>query len=438
MKKSRLFHKDGWVNLLSGLGKRFVDKSQETSFGDFPILSSNELTAMWVGEGVGKRIVSVVADDILRAGFEITGDDDGYLMKELKRLKVNAKINEAICWTRLYGGALVVVMVRDGGKLSEPIGSRISEVESLRVYPITRVPISAMDICEDPESRHFEEIEIFPITKLSGEIFQVHSSRCLVFKGEVVPPDGNLPWVMRYWGMSCIQPIYDQLRTFGGTFQSVASLMQEFIIGVYKLSNLAEIVSENNVDAVYNRMEIIHASKSMLNAILIGEDEDFRRDVAGLAGLPEVLDKFIMLLSGVSGIPVSRLFGQQSGGLNNKGEADTRNYYDMVMAAQDNLLHDPLLALCQMVNKGIPKPISKDALAITFNPVWEPSQAELIDMRNKQANTDSLYIQSGVLSPQEVAEGRFEGGYSFETAISVDRSYIEQGFGEGEDDNGEK
>ena len=80
---------DGWVNMLAGLS-RASDKTTRTYFGAFEILDDEELTRMWMGEGIGKKIVSSVADDMTRKWFTVSEDSDNMISKELVRL--HAKI----------------------------------------------------------------------------------------------------------------------------------------------------------------------------------------------------------------------------------------------------------------------------------------------------------------------------------------------------------
>ena len=60
-----------------------------------------------------------------------------------------------------------------------------------------------------------------------------------------------------------------------------------------------------------------------------------------------------------------------------------------------------------------------------FNPAWSPTQAELVDMRFKQAQTDKIYavdITDGkrtAISIDELRASRFQGGYGFETVVGV-------------------
>jgi len=408
---------DGWVNMMAGYGRASRDKSSQTYFGNTPILQDSQLTNLWIGDGLGKKIVDVVSFDMIRNGWEIPEDENEKISKELERLNAPAKIYEAMNWKKLYRGALIVMLTNDSAKLDKPLPPTVRGIEKLLVYSAIKVEIQETDFVTDPKSKYYGEIEIFRVRTITGNIEEIHRSRCLVFKGDLIPDD-SIPGItleMRYWGMSTLQPIWDRLKNFGGMEHGISNLMYEFVIGVYKLENLAEILAEKDgVDLFYTRMECINASKSMINSVILGKDEDFTRNTASLAGIPEVMDRFMMTLSAVADIPVTRLFGRSPAGENATGESDSRNYYDMVGARQEVQLKPNLMELMFVINKYMNV---STTLTVDFNPVWEPTPAEMLEMKKKQAETDQIYIITGVLSAEEVYNHRFVGGYKFETNI---------------------
>ncbi|MHC4649100.1 MAG: anti-CBASS protein Acb1 family protein [Planctomycetota bacterium] len=323
---------DGWVNVLAGLGG-FEDKTGKTTFGSGQILVDDELSRMWLGEGLGKKIVSCVADDMTRKWIDIPEDEDGEIQANLVKISAETEVNLAIKWARLYRGCLVVVGVNDGQKLWKPLNpKRIKSVDWMKVYPAPRVLITPQDIVKDPNSKFFEDVEKFRVIKLDGGEFTVHRTRCLVFKGDPVPnATQNVVFQNLYWGVSVLQSIFTQLKNYGSIEQSMTNLMMELIIGKYTLSNLAEILSQNNTEAFYKRMMIINACKSILNGVMLGEGEKYERDTANLAGVPEVIDRFQVALSAVTEIPVTRLWGRSPAGENSTGKSDMSTYYDMVI-----------------------------------------------------------------------------------------------------------
>lgn len=403
---SRLFHKDGWINLLAGFGKKNTDKTKDTNFEAPTILVEQDLTNLWVGDGLGGKIVSAVADDMTRKWITIPEDDDDKILHELDRLDAEEKFNEALKWMRLYQGALIVIGTKGGGSLDQPMTENVQGITFLKVYPSSRVHIQTQDFVTDQSSPYFGDIEMFRVQSVSGIEIKIHRSRCLIFKGIPVPSDNSssIDLKMRYWGLSVLNPVWDRLKNFGATEQGIANLMYEVVIGKYKLSNLAELLSENNTEAVYTRMEIINASKSLINAVLLGENEDYTRDTANLTGIPDVLDREMMIISGIVGIPVTRLFGRSPAGQNATGESDLRNYYDMVVAEQKTKLKPPLQALIVLINSYLKA--TKDP-TFEFNSVWEMTEKEKADIEKLHADADNIYITNGVVTPEEVTAKRF-------------------------------
>lgn len=406
---------DGWKNILKGLGGK-SDATKDTYFGTAEVLDEEELTRMYMSEGLGKKIISRPADDMTRNGISIEGDAKNKIKNELIRLKAETVINTAIKWARLYGGAIVVVGANDGRKLDTPLAVKgIKGIDWLKVYPASKITCTNADIIQDPDSPFFEDFEVFQIQKIGGEPLHVHSTRILAFKGDPVPDQAkNVSFKYLYWGSSILQSIWNQLKNYGAVEQSIVNLLMEIVIGKYKLSNLAELLSENNTEAIYNRLEIINASKSIINGVLLGADEEYTRDSVNLTGIPDVMDRFMLSLSAVCEIPVTLLFGRSPAGQNATGESDLRNYYDMISSKQTTWLKPPLQSLVNMIN-GYMK-VTTDPI-ITFNSIWTPTQEQLIEIKKKQAETDQIYINTGVLTAEEITKNRFEKGYSFETVV---------------------
>jgi phage-related protein (TIGR01555 family) len=207
--------------------------------------------------------------------------------------------------------------------------------------------------------------------------------------------------------MSSLQKVYESLRDLGGVNQNIVSIMYEFVIGKFKMAHLAEIMSQpEGAAGVIRRMEIMNMSKSSLNAILIDAEEDYTRDNVSLAGIPEIVDRFMLMVTGSTGIPVTRLFGRSPGGLNATGENDLRNYYDLVESAQGNTLKSPLVRFYKLLGKSIG---IKEIPAFTFNSLYQMTEIEIAEQQQRiastkqtEANTLMTFVNMGALDADEV------------------------------------
>lgn len=409
---------DGWVNTLAGLGRK-GDKTKASFFGDYEYIQDTELTRMWMGEGLGKKIVSVVADDMTRAWITIDGDPENKIMKELSRINAKQVINKAVKWARLYRGAVVVIGYNDGQPLDQPVNwARVKGIDWIKEYPGPRIVNVQADLVTDPASPYFEDFSYFKVFRTDGQIINAHRSRCLVFKGEPVPHLlHGINFYYLYWGMSALQSVLQQIKDIQCISQGVSNLMLEVVVGKYKLSNLAQMLSGNNTEAIYNRMEIINASKSIINGVLLGEGEEYTRDQVNMTGIPDVMDRFMMLLSATSDIPMTRLFGRSPAGMNATGESDLRMYYDNVSSQQESKLLNPIEELVKRINTYVKV---SGTPTVKFNSIWQPTQSETVKMRLDQSTIDKTYVEIGVLDAEEVRTSRFKNGYNIETTIMDD------------------
>lgn len=406
---------DGWTNVLTGLGRRGKDRSVSTHMKDFEILGWDELSNLYAGDGPATKIVDCVAEDMTRNSWRVNGDDAQETLYKLgEEIDLTAKVTEALKWQRLFAGAVIVKeYMGDGARLESPVRKNARLVR-LRVYSAPQVELHSSKFSDDPSSPYYEEVEVFQIKKKYGGTFRVHASRCEVLKGKpwAFSPTKKYSLEQKYWGMSELQAPYLAISILGAFVQGIGHAGQEMAVSKYRLSNLMQILAENSTDALYARMEAIEMSKSLINAVLLGKDEEWGRDQLSFVGLPEVFDRLAMMVSGASNIPVTKVFGRSAAGLNSTGEGDTRDYYDMLNSKQTQFLA-PLLRRLYMALKS-----SVEDYEISFNPAWTPTQSELIDMRYKQAQTDDINMNKlFIVKTEELRASRLEGGYGFETIV---------------------
>jgi hypothetical protein len=394
---------DGWRNLFSGIGKKGADKTEDNSFSKYSLFDDQTLSYIYDGDGLGTRIINRIPDDMTRTGWEIDNDKDGKIKEEQDRLKLGQILNQALKYARLYRGCIVVI-ITETGSLEIPLSSAIQKIVGLKVFSAARIQLFSSDFISDPNSPFFEDVEWFHVLLRDGSEQIIHRSRCIVFKGEMTSDYGDLDLQYKYWGFSIIQKIWNQLSNYGVSEKGVANLMQEFAIGKYTLANLAQILARNTPEAyeqIYNRIESIHYSKSIINAVLLDEKENYTRDSVNVTGLPELIDRAMMNLSAVCGIPVTLLFGRSPAGMNATGESDIRDYYDGVDVKRNNILLPEIQKITNIIG-GYVYPSTTEKYTITFNSLWEPTRKEQAEIDNLEANTYEKWIVNMVLDPEEV------------------------------------
>jgi len=408
---------DSYYNTMTGLGKITADKNVHTEIGVAEILTDEYLSQIDISEGLAGRIVSVIPEDGIRNGYTLYNDKDGKLEKELAQRGFNQAVLQAWKYARLYRGGLVVA-VTPNGTLEEPLPKTNPGEIKFRVYSAARITVMESDINRDPKSPYFEDVELFRIRTKSGVEMNVHRNRCMVFKGEQAPDynASNLELTYQYWGLSALQKAWNKIKYYGSSEQGIANAMQEFSVGKYTLENLASILAMNNkeaIDKIIVRLEAMNLSKSIMNAVLLGKNEKYERDNITFAGIPEILDRQMMSIASVTGIPVTKLFGRSAAGLNATGENDLRQYYDDVRNDQISMLKPEMNRMINYIGKSVYG--GKGEYFIEdFNSLWEPTEREYSETQRIKAETYKIYMEQGVLTPEDVQRMEFpdllEGG----------------------------
>lgn len=407
-------------NLVTGLGTAIADKTVHTQVAPSAPLSPERLSDIYMADGIGTKIVNCVADDATAKGWEISNDTKGELFAAMNALRIPATVGKAATFTRLYGGAIAVMMIADGIPLEQPRTVGKGEVFGVKVFSSGRVVMTQADFVKDTSSKFYDDIEVFTIKKRDNSTFRVHASRCVVFRGIDVPDCWqHASMEMEYFGVSALQGVFDRLAGLGSSMQGLDNMLLEPDVGIYGLNGLKEMASEddNGIKKVQERMQVMHLSKNLLRALLLDKDDTYNQVSHSFTGIPESIHKEMQILSACADIPMTRLFGEAATGLNATGEGDKKNYDDKVMAFQTRTLSDPIARMATIVNDHNGKIIKGDFLQVNFAPVNTPTLLQMIDARFKQAQTDDLNIKNQIYSSEEARVNRIIGGYSFETVV---------------------
>ena len=425
---------DAYQDLLKGIGGP-NDTTLTTAPIMGPILPDYLLASYWSADGLAKKIVTAPVDDAIRPWFEIEGSDNSKrLSDEIKRLRMRQALKATFHWRRLYGGALICLGYADGQDVSMPAnpGKPISFIE---VYPRTAVQLTGVNLESNPANPRYGRAKEYPIQPtglMTGTIQNWHWSRCIEVLGEQLPKDSlstssaNLD--AYYWGVSILQGLTQGLNTLGTALQGVGYLLREASVGKYALHGLNTMLAgPNGASLIKKRLTAMNTGKSILNAIILDAGstgatsipaETYSRETVTFAGIPETLNSVAEFgLSGPSNIPVSKLLGRQTTGLGAKDEGSMRNYYDMVRELQTNELDWVAVEIVSRINDYV-KEVPEGKLGLKWKHPNEPSQAEMVEMRAKQANTDKVYLDSGVVDADELRSNRFEGEASLETTVT--------------------
>lgn len=421
----RPFRRDGYVNVLNRYGTS-KDSSEAYEFVQEPVVPDTTLTVQYEDNGIFAKIIDTPADEALKHGFELnlnSKDLDIFVKKSLDALEFEEKAATAIKWARLYGGSIIVMLVDDGRGLEEPLDwDNIRSIDELRVYERAVVqPDYASLYSYDPmnpakrnRTSKFGMPEFYYVHSLYGS-FTVHESRCMVFRNGILPERVTNP-VYRFWGTPEYSRIRRAMRDTLTTHGDGPKLLDRSVQPVYKMKDLASILSaEGGDDIVMKRLELIDLARGILNSIAIdkdGEDYDFKS--FQFTGIKDVVDASCNMLSAVTNIPQTILFGRSPAGENSTGHSDLENYYNYVEKIQKLMLKKNLSALLDILfQAGLANGEVEEIpdYDLEFKPLWSLSETEQATVDKTKADTElvkaqtaQIYVQMQAMDPSEVRE----------------------------------
>jgi hypothetical protein len=148
-------------------------------------------------------------------------------------------------------------------------------------------------------------------------------------------------------------------------------------------------------------------ARSVCRAILVdAEREEFSRVATSFAGLPEILDRFMMRDAAAAEMPVALLYGRSAAGLNATGESDTRAWYDVLEDAQNDVLRPRLervVRVFMLAKNGPTRGQEPENWRLKFNPLWQPTEKEAAETRQINGNTIAALVEAQVMLPEEGA-----------------------------------
>lgn len=419
----RPHREDGYVNLLNKYGTK-QDNSEAYKFEREPVIPDMQLTGLYEGNGLFSKIIDTPAEEALKHGFDLNLKSDelnAFVEDALDDLEWEEKAATAIKWARLYGGALIVMLIDDGHGLEEPVDwEHIRSIDELRVYERSIVqPDYASLYQQDYGGKgvgnrvsKFGQPEYYYVSSIYGS-FKVHESRCLVFRNGVLPEQTSNATYL-FWGMPEYVRIRRALRETVTAHTDSVKLLERSVQAIYSMKGLASLLTtDDGENQVLKRLQLVDTSRGLLNSIAIdseGEQYDFK--TFQFSGVKDVIDATCNMLSALTNIPQTILFGRSPAGMNATGDSDFESYYNFVEKIQRLMLKRNLRTLLDVVFRaGIASGdvAEEPDYKLEFKPLWSLSDTEqaTVDQTKAQtalvkAQTAQAYVDMQALDPTEV------------------------------------
>lgn len=393
---------DGFENLLTGMGTS-KDPNTYTNFtrGKSKTLDMEFTSSLYSQNWLASAVVDVPANDMTRNWIKILDQEEeveSAIEREMNRLGAKQKINQAIKWAGAYGGAIIIMMVDDGRDMKDPLtieAVRKNGIKNLIVLDRWRVTVTVPN--QDLLSKNFGKPDYYLVSR-SGQ--EIHHSRVLRFDGEIK----SIEEFERqgYWGNSVFEKTWQPISNSQSVSLQIAAMTKESNVDVYKIEGLNDMIAlgPEGEAAVTKRLMVAHQLKSYINGIALDANDSYEKKSNTFSGLAEIDDKFLLKVSGSSGIPKFKLLGEGEAGLGNSAESGIKNYYDNVSGRQEVEMTGPIQTILDVIYVslyGRPKTVNFE-----YEPLWQMTQAEQATIDLNKANRDAVYLDRGVVSIETV------------------------------------
>ena len=449
---------DGYSNAAAFLGEDSVLLSSGT-FRRSGLTSQTELLTVTYRENwIAKRIIDMPCEDMTRAWYKLSTSLPEAALRDLHRLEarhsVKQEIANAIRWARLYGGSIALIVLRgEENRLDQPIDYDLllpNCFQGLLVMDRAQGIEPSQELVTDLDDPDFG-LPMYYTVELesrveSGEFFQseecrvksgdndrlvwngtdsstvkpleyardsasynapvyqqvkIHHSRVLRFVGRELPYMETV--AENYWGASELEHIWDELQKRSATSANIAQLIFQANITTLKMGDLGEHLaygSDNLQSKVMETLSNENRLRTSYGIQLMSAEDSLETHSYSFSGLSDVYEAFMMDMAGAAEIPATKLFGRSPQGMNSTGEADLRNYYDMIAQMQERCLRPALEKLVPIMAISCWAYVPRD-LEIVFQPIMTTSPAEKAELVQKLTSDVIEAFKCGLITQEE-------------------------------------
>ncbi|KDC23897.1 phage-associated protein, HI1409 family [Bordetella bronchiseptica F4563] len=386
---------DGLKNVVSGLGMG-KGKRDHNRFVYDSLFGYAELEAAYQSNWIARQIVDIPADDMTREWRTIKCQEADKIRQEEDRLSLQHCVNEALSWSRLYGGAVILPLTnQDFEKPFSPERIRAGEVQRLMVFDrwdLIPHSINTWDVLAE----NYLQPEFYTLYQGSQQIHWTHFIR---FIGAKLPRRQRV--LLQGWGDSELRKCLEDIKDTVSAKDGIAELMQSANVDVITREGLTDDLTTDQEEKIIQRYRLFDQMKSIINTALLDEGEKLDRLTLNMSGIAPVLDTFMVWISGAADIPVTRLFGQSAAGLNATGEGDLKNYYDGIRSRQNSQMDRPMAQLDAILVRSALGAMPDD-YNYDWNRLYQPNRKEQAEAQKIEAETDVILLDAGVVGRSQI------------------------------------
>jgi uncharacterized protein len=397
---------DSLTNFVARLGVNQSNLLSGSSYDFRPVTRMQQMLE-WAyrGSWIIGAACDIIADDMTRAGVQFNSDTDPDDIEQLHTamndMMLWQSLNETIKWSRLYGGALMVMLIdgQDPTTELDPETVGVGQLKGFMVLDRWVVQSVFNDLVMEPGPdygmpKFYEMVATAPFLPQ----MKIHHTRCVRLDGVVLPFRQRVG--ENGWGMSVVERLYDRLIAFDSGTMGTAQLLFKAYLRTYKVNGYRTLIGAGGVltERFMQSMDLMRTLQSNEGLTVIDKEDEFETHTYNFGGLADTLNILGQQISGALGIPLTRLFGQSPSGMDATGESDIRLYYDTIKAAQEARLRRPLTRVMKVMWHSVLGSAPPDTFNFQFNSLRQLDETEKSELAERDASTIASLHGAGIIS----------------------------------------
>ncbi|MBI1213639.1 MAG: DUF1073 domain-containing protein [Alphaproteobacteria bacterium] len=371
-----------------------------------------------------RRISETIATEMTRKWMQLQSSGDGgsgsdqnvriqKIEDELKRMKVREAFREIALQDGFMGRAHLFLDFGDNNlaspELPTPIGDGRSDLSKAKISPakpLRRVKVVEAMWCYPADYNSSNPLSPDWYNPQTWYVMgnKVHASRLLRFVGREVPD--ILKPTFQFGGLSLSQMAKPYVDNWLRTRQSVADLIHSFSVNVLSTDMGQQLMPGGGDggaagDALFRRIDLFNTLRDNRGTMAIDKDSEDWKNVSTPLGTLDMLQAQTQEhMAAVSGIPIIKLLGIQPAGLNASSEGEIRTYYDWIAAYQQSFFLDNLMRVIWVIQLSQFGDVDESIVPV-FEELWSLDEKGKAEVEKVNAETDSVRIGDGIISPAE-------------------------------------
>ena len=415
---------DSFQNFMTRTGIGTGSAQDGATYGFNPITRNRTMLEFaYRGSWIVGQAVDTVAEDMTREGIEIHSDMAPDEIEEIIETADELQVWDTLCdtikWSRLYGGAVAVMLI-DGQKLDTPLKlDTIRKGQFKGLIDIDRWFLQpSMNQMVRDFGPHYGMPEFYDVMANGSNLptARIHYTRIIRLHGVDLPL--NQRFSENGWGQSVVERLWDRLVAFDSTTNGAAQLVHKAHLRTYKVESLRELIATGGkaLEALTKQIDMIRQFQSNEGLTLMDAKDEFEANQYTFSGLSDMMLQFGQQISGALQIPLVRLFGQSPAGLNSTGESDLRNYYDGIKQQQSRRLGSGVRTLYEVIYRSV-RGKEPSKWKIGFKPLWQLSDEQKASITNQITTSvvgayDSQIIDRATALKELRQASRITGAFS--------------------------